>query len=137
MNPYESPGIGDPTPQGDLLKLPAWGCLVSGVILLVFSVIAFCYWQFAYGMAKGNPDIQAMMVKEIYHFVRTFGFSLLAIFVAWCLWQRKNRWTVVVSSILGLITCVPGPLAAIILLRMRRREVWEQFDRSTTNDSRM
>jgi hypothetical protein len=136
-NPYESPTLVEPLPPGDLLKVPAWGCLASGSCLLVLGVIGFCYWQFAYGIAKGNPDIEALLLKQVYHFLRLIGFALLAIFVGWCLWQRRNRWTVVVASIVGIIMCVPGPLAAVVLLRMRRPEIWAQFDKPVGDDENL
>jgi hypothetical protein len=45
---------------------------------------------------------------------------------------RRNRWFILLSSILGLLFCFPAPLAAIILLRLRQKEVWESFRRVAT-----
>jgi hypothetical protein len=76
-----------------------------------------------------HPVVEQLMLGFLDDYARWIGFGVLACFVAYCMRRRRNRWVVTIASIVGLVTCIPAPLAAIILMRMRRKEVWGSFDR--------
>jgi hypothetical protein len=130
VNPYQPPAAETATSAvADPLRLPAIGCVVSAVLGFALAAwilyIAFTFFE----LAEKYEDARALKEAwgDLYSACWTFALCILALFVAWSMSTRRNKWIVLLSSILGLIFCFPAPLAAIILLRRRRKEVWDSF----------
>lgn len=129
-NPYESPAPVD-APHSDatgILKWPALGCAFSGFGILVAGVYSF--WLFRTLGEKAKQDEFEFEANVLFdNAVVWTGLGMLATVVAYSLLRRRNRWTIVISSVIGILICMPAPLAVFILLLMRRKEIWETFDR--------
>lgn len=148
-NPYQSPS---PESQSSTtesskkksqpLRWPAFGCLITGSILLTMNVAQlYILWNLHTVMRAFNDKGATQRVQRINDaFLESsiaILFSILALFIAWSMYTKRNRWTVYCSSILGMVLCVPAPLAVIIFLRIRRKEVWDSFDKpSQTSNSK-
>gem|GEM_PF-6101403 len=133
-NPYQSPAtIEEPIPA-DPLRGPALGCLVTGGILLAISLFGIFVAQVVYHSERMPEEVRKAAAEESRFFIFRIVLSVLALFVAYSLTRRRNRYSIMLASGLGIILCLPAPLAAIILLRMRRPEVWSTFDRVTDDE---
>lgn len=132
LNPYQPPvQQSSEAAVADPLRLPAMGCLVAAGL-----GIACAGWMVYQSMSllelarEYDSDKALNAAWELsYSAAWTFALCILAIFVAWSLASRRNKWIVLLSSLVGIALCLPAPLAAIILLRLRRQEVWKSFGR--------
>jgi hypothetical protein len=127
-NPYRSPNeiegdefVAEAIPyQGyDPLAMPAALCALLGVCGSMFTggVFAMGVLHWLSGADMGDFHFLALS----FAFAQSF-----AMFVAarWCL-MRRRRWYVLWCAIFGLVGCTP--LGALLLLRLRRKEVWMSF----------
>lgn len=140
-NPYQTPslesqssGTESSEQKSKSLRWPAFGCLITGCLWLTMNVVQmYILWNLYTAMRAFNDEKATQKVQRIYEaFLETsvaILFGLLALFIAWSMYAKRNRWTVYCSSILGMGLCTPAPLAVIIFLRIRRKEVWDSFDK--------
>lgn len=138
-NPYQPPSepsqvASKPLREGgeDPLRGPAYGCFFAALLMIFGAVVNFgMYWpHLKHGQRIGNEQIVEAAWREVVDAVLGFTLCILAFAVAWSMLRRRNRWLVAGSSVLGLFLCLPAPLAAVVLLRLRRKEVWESFERT-------
>lgn len=129
-NPYQPPSESSQVPSKPLreggedpLRGPVYGCFFAALLMLLGATMSFgMYWMhLRHGQEVGDGEISAVAWGELLDAVAGFALSILAFVVAWSMLRRRNRWLVLSSSILGLLLCLPAPLAAIILLRLRRK----------------
>lgn len=82
------------------------------------------------GLAREYESIQASKQgwEIVYSTCWTIALSVLALFVAWSMSARRNKWIVLLSSVVGILLCLPAPLAVVILMRLRHKEIWNSFD---------
>jgi len=130
-NPYQSPGEAAATNlrQTDPLRLPAIGCFGSAFIAIAFA--GYLLW-FSQGFLRVAHEAENEKAIEAAHEMATgsyrlMGLSVLAVVAAVCMLLRRWRWFVLITSVLGIITCIPAPLAAIIFMRVRRKDIWNSF----------
>ncbi|MGV3608868.1 MAG: hypothetical protein ACO1RA_20865 [Planctomycetaceae bacterium] len=140
-NPYQTPSLESQSSGTECseqkskpLRWPAFGCLLTGGLWLTMNVAQmYILWNLYTAMRTFNDKQATQRVQRINEaFLETsvsILFGLLALFIAWSMYSRRNRWTVYCSSILGMVLCAPAPLAVIIFLRIRRKEVWDSFDK--------
>ncbi len=136
VNPYQPPATAsEPPVPVDLLRLPAAGCAFTGMVTIVLCML---FAALVIGFYVADPFLPAeqrnrLRDREIWEHLSVAavycGLGGLSVFVSRALRRRRNRWIVVAAAVLGLVLCLPGPLAALILLRLWRRDIWTTFDR--------
>lgn len=137
VNPYQAPAeqSHEPAPA-DPLRLPAIGCVVSAALGFGCAAwilyIATTFFELAAKYESAGALKEAW--GDVYSACFTVALCILALFVAWSMSTRRNKWIVLLSSLLGLVLCFPAPLAAIILLRLRRKDVWDSFSRNMKSE---
>ena len=127
-NPYQSPAEASPSAPNPL-RLPAIGCIVLGMLFLfpsLFLIAEFGYrLTFEHHSPRGiSKDGLELATDGILGLV----FSLAAFVMAGFLFIRKYRWLIVAGAMLGTLLIVPAPVTVLILMRMRRKEVWDSFN---------
>lgn len=126
MNPYDSPADALNS-KSDPLGLPAIGYMVLGALgvvaglgMLVMSALWFWLW-FEFG--KMPSEAWETLGTGLLQLV----VSAMFLFVSRSLRKRKNKWLIVVTSILGTAACIPAPVTVLTLMRICRKEVWRTF----------
>jgi len=129
-NPYQSPAD---TQAGagsvDLLYWPAIGCLGISILGTLAAAAHSAFAIFLLWLAHENAnDRHVGQAKEMV--LESFGAVIacvVGIIAAICMFRRRARWLVLLAAAAGLVTCLPAPLAVIILMRLWRRDVWSSF----------
>jgi hypothetical protein len=129
VNPYESPVDDSLSKPTDPLRFPAIGCFVAAILGFLWSIWMLYVTATFFELARRYEAREA--AAEGWDMLQSTGWlvllCILALFVAWSMHNRRNRLLVLISSIAGIFLCLPAPLAAVILMRLRRKEVWESF----------
>ena len=131
-NPYQSPA-GAPPSAPNLLRLPAFGCIILGILAIVpslFLLAGFGYllvveYLSPYGVSSDNLQIARMAITDG---VLGVTFALAAFVMARAMFTRKYRWLIVLGALLGSLLIVPAQVTVLILMRIRRKEVWDSFN---------
>lgn len=135
QNPYQPPSEqGEVKSSPDPLRLPAIGCAVGAAVAFLWAMWMIYYFtrMLTYVDEEASPELVRIAWEGIQSSSILFVLSPLALAAVWSMHARRNRWFILLSSVLGLLLCFPAPLAAIILLRLRQKDVWESFGQDST-----
>ena len=130
-NPYHPPAEASELSerQSDPLRLPAIGCIGSGMLGVVLAICQFVFSLQFLRLAKQAESLRA--INEAHEMTMgsygMAGLSLLALVSAVCIFRRRFRWLVIASGVVGIVTCIPAPLAVIVLMRLWKKDVWNSF----------
>jgi len=113
--------------------LPAFGCIILGILAIVPSLfllggigyLLVVEYLSPYGVSSDNLQIDR---KGITDGVLGVAFAVAAFAMARAMFIRKYRWLIVTGALLGTLLIVPAPVTVLILMRMRRKEVWDSFN---------
>jgi hypothetical protein len=130
-NPYQTPidAVESSKREYDPLRFPAIGCLAGGLLGAIIGVAHLAFSIYLLRLMQQAENYEAVeqarkMAIQTWWFI---GLSLLAIVTAVCIFWRQARWLVILSSIVGVATCLPAPLAVVVIMRLWRKDVWNSF----------
>jgi hypothetical protein len=131
VNPYESPQSvqAGQRPVANPLKGPAIAALIvsvlaigGAVIGLVCSVILLMMMADLDLPQNGGDFVEGILTSA---FWLTFGLAGIAVWAS--MRRRRRRWLIIAWSLVAICSLLLAPLGAIVLIRLRRKDVWDSF----------
>jgi hypothetical protein len=128
-NPYQAPR--DVTSaNGDALKGPSIAALIISVLAIGGSAIPFVASMMLRTVLidLDRPDLERNARDALLASALWFAFGVTGVIVHFGLRRRRQRWLAIAWSIAAIASFIFAPLGVILLMRLRRTELWNSFN---------